>query len=96
MVKAEIIDKVHSKTGVPKTVISEIFEAITEEIMSTVASRENIVIRGFGTFKPKKVSARKGRDFEGNEIKIPEKVVPSFTPSDSFSKKMEDEADVQN
>ncbi len=96
MVKADIIDKVHYKTGVPKAIVSTVFEAVTAEIISAVSDDENVIIRGFGTFKPKRVSARKGRDFSGNSVQIPERMVPAFSPSDLFRKLMEDKADVKD
>lgn len=94
MVKADIIQRVSEKTGIQKSIVSKIFEASIHEIIGALLSNDNVIIRGFGTFKPRKAKARKGRDFSGNPVPIPERVVPVFTPSGSFRQLLEEDSNV--
>lgn len=91
MVKADIIRKVAEKTGVPRAVVSRVLEAILAEIVSSVASHDTVIIRGFGSFCSKKCRMRTGRNFaNGTTIEIPERSVPIFIPSDSFKQIVEE------
>lgn len=49
--------------------------------MSSVAAGKEVVVPGFGSFKPRERKARTGRNPKtGEEIKIAAKTSPAFTP----------------
>ena len=51
MTKAEIINKIAEETGIAKKDVAATVEAFMEEIRISLAeNRENVYLRGFGTF----------------------------------------------
>ncbi|RMD59527.1 MAG: integration host factor subunit alpha [Nitrospirae bacterium] len=85
MTKAELVNEVYEKIGIPKREAAEIVESVFDIIKSTLASGETIKISRFGTFSVRKRKARKGRDFQsGEEILIGPKRVVTFKPSQKF------------
>jgi len=54
-------------------------------IKSSMASGENIYLRGFGTFLLKKRAAKIGRNISKNTtVKIPAHMIPFFKPAKEF------------
>lgn len=85
MIKADLIQRVSEKTGVQKTVVSRVLEAVLTEIIKGVWDDSSVILRGFGTFSCKKERARIGRNFSNGEtVDVPEKIVPVFEPGTSF------------
>ena len=71
MTKAELVEKIHAKAGLPT-------KAKAEEAL---ASGESVTFTGFGSFKVVERAARKGRNPRtGKEITIPASKVAKFTP----------------
>jgi DNA-binding protein HU-beta len=86
MRKADLINSIADKTGVPKVDVLVTIESFFKEIKSTMANGENIYIRGFGTFVVKKRAAKVGRNIKKNlSVHIPEHYIPSFKPSKEFT-----------
>ena len=53
MTKAEIINKIAEETGIAKKDVAATVEAFMEEIRVSLAeNKENVYLRGFGTFMP--------------------------------------------
>ena len=50
MRKADLINKISEKTGIPKVDVLVTLETMFKEIKSTLAEGENLYIRGFGSF----------------------------------------------
>ncbi len=85
MRKVDIINKISDKTGVPKVDVLVSVEAFFKEIKDTMATGENIYIRGFGSFIRKTRKAKIGRNIKKNvAIEIPEHDIPAFKPAKSF------------
>lgn len=83
MTKKELIEKVALEMGVSKRpgemAIETIFGIIKEQM--SVPGNE-VVLRGFGTFKSKLVPARPVRNPKtGESIEIPERIKVTFKPS---------------
>jgi len=78
MNKGDLVSKVAEVIGSKKDAqgtVDNIFSAITE----AMADGESVTLIGFGTFKPVKRDARKGRNPQtGKEIEIPARTVPKF------------------
>jgi DNA-binding protein HU-beta len=85
MRKADLINKIADKTGIPKVDVLVTIESFFKEIKETMADGENIYIRGFGTFLVKKRAAKIGRNIKKNlTVHIPEHYIPAFKPSKEF------------
>lgn len=81
MTKAEIIRKVASSTGMEKAAVAAVIEGFMQEVKSSLHSRENVYLRGFGTFEVRHRSAKKGRDIRKNiTVEVPEKDIAVFKP----------------
>jgi DNA-binding protein HU-beta len=86
MRKADLINSIADKTGVPKVDVLVTIESFFKEIKTTMSAGENIYIRGFGTFVVKKRAAKTGRNIKKNvSVHIPEHYIPSFKPSKEFT-----------
>ena len=90
MTKAEIIIKIAEETGLPRKDVSATVEAFMEEIRNTMAvNKENVFLRGFGTFSVKRRAQKTGRNISKNTtMVIAAHDYPSFKPAKSFIEKM--------
>ena len=85
MRKADIINQISEKTGIPKVDVLVALEALFKEVKSSLARGENIYIRGFGSFITKKRAAKIGRNIKKNvAVEIPEHYIPAFKPAKEF------------
>ena len=85
MRKADLINKISDKTGIPKVDVLVTLETMFKEIKQSLADGENIYIRGFGSFIIKKRAAKIGRNIKKNvAVEIPEHFIPAFKPSKEF------------
>lgn len=85
MRKADLINRISEKTGIPKVDVLVALESMFKEIKHTLAEGENIYIRGFGSFIVKKRAAKIGRNIKKNvAVAIPEHFIPAFKPSREF------------
>ena len=85
MRKADLVNTISDKTGVPKVDVLVSLEQFFTEIKDTLATGENVYIRGFGSYVIKKRAKKIGRHIKKNEaIEIPEHYIPSFKPSKIF------------
>jgi len=83
--KAEIISEISEKTGIEKGDVSTTVEAFFSVVKSTMASGENIYVRGFGSFVNKKRAKKVARNISKNTaIIIDAHYIPSFKPSKVF------------
>lgn len=85
MRKADLINKIHDKTGIPKVDILVALETMFKEIKTSLSEGENLYVRGFGSFIIKKRAAKIGRNIKKNvAVNIPEHYIPAFKPSKEF------------
>lgn len=85
MRKADLINNIAEKTGIPKVDVLVTLEAMFKEVKESLAAGENIYIRGFGSFITKKRAAKIGRNIKKNiAVQIPEHFIPAFKPSKEF------------
>lgn len=82
MTKAELVDKIYTKSGLPTKAKSEAaLDATIQAITECLAAGDSITLTGFGSFKVAKRAPRKGRNPRtGMEIDIPASNVVKFTP----------------
>ena len=86
MTKAELVDKIYAKSGLPTKAKSEAaLDATIEAITECLKAGDAITLTGFGSFKVAKRAARKGRNPRtGKEIDIAPCAAVKFTPGKSL------------
>jgi len=85
MRKADLVNNISDKTGIPKVDVLVTLETMFREIKATVSNGENIYIRGFGSFISKKRASKIGRNIKKNiAVQIPEHYIPAFKPAKEF------------
>ena len=82
MTKAELVEKIYTKAGLPtKAKAEEALEAVVSSLREALAAGESVTFTGFGSFKVVSRAARKGRNPRtGKEVTIPASKVAKFTP----------------
>ena len=90
MTKADIINQIAESTGVAKKDVSATVEAFMEEIRESLASnKENVYLRGFGSFIVKHRAQKTARNISKNTtLVIDAHDFPAFKPAKSFIAKM--------
>jgi len=86
MRKADLVNSISEKTGVPKVDVLVAMEMFFKEVKNSLANGDNVYIRGFGSFVVKKRAKKIGRHIKNNTaIEIPEHYIPSFKPAKIFT-----------
>ncbi len=82
MTKADLVDKIYVKAGLPsKSKAEEALDAVIACLRDALVAGDSITFTGFGSFKVSQRAARKGRNPRtGAEIDIPASKVVKFTP----------------
>lgn len=90
MTKADIIERIADQTGVQKKDVSVVVESFMETIKETMADKkENIYLRGFGTFLVKHRAQKTARNIlQKTTMIIDAHDIPSFKASKSFATRM--------
>lgn len=97
MRKADLINKISEKTGIPKVDVLVSLETMFKEIKNTLSEGENIYIRGFGSFIVKKRAAKIGRNIKKNvAVSIPEHFIPAFKPSREFVQEIKNSTKIKD
>ncbi len=85
MRKADLVNIISEKSGVPKVDVLVTLEALFNEVKDTMTKGENVYIRGFGSFVIKKRAKKMGRNIKGGlAVNIPEHFIPAFKPAKTF------------
>ena len=89
MTKADIVSEIAKSTGVEKVQVQAIVEAFMESIKTSQTQKNNVYLRGFGSFIVKKRAKKVARNISKNTtITIPEHNIPAFKPAKSFAAKV--------
>ena len=83
MTKADIVNEISQKTGIEKATVLATVEAFMEEVINSLAvEKEDIFLRGFGSFIVKRRAAKTARNISKNTTMIIEAHdFPAFKPS---------------
>ena len=83
MTKADMVERVHKKVGLPKKDINSIVEFVFDIIKETLQREDKIVISKFGNFIVRKKRPRQGRNPQtGEDLEITARRVLTFKPSE--------------
>ena len=90
MTKADIVNEVSLATGMPKKEVGIVVEAFMDAVKeSLLKKKENVYLRGFGSFNIKRRAAQTARNISKNTtITIPGHDLPCFKPAKSFVEEM--------
>ena len=89
MTKADIVSEIAKSTGVEKVQVQAIVEAFMESIKTSMVNKNNVYLRGFGSFIVKKRATKVARNISKNTtITIPAHDIPAFKPAKSFASKV--------
>jgi DNA-binding protein HU-beta len=90
MTKADIISAIAEKTGLQKKDVTATIECLMNSIKeSLLVKKENVYLRGFGSFIIKHRAAKTARNILKNTtMTIEAHDLPSFKPAKSFMEKM--------
>ena len=87
MTKADIIKQIARETGVEAATVLAVVEGFMKEVRAAQIRKENVFLRGFGTFLIKRRKEKKGRNITKNTtIVIPAHDIPAFKPSPDFQR----------
>ena len=82
MTKADIVEKIHTTTGLSKKDSAEMMESVFAIMKESLEAGEPIKVSGFGNFEVKQKDARRGRNPQtGEAITIAARRVLTFKPS---------------
>ncbi len=89
MTKADIVSEIAKSAGVEKVQVQAIVEAFMDSIKTSLTNKNNVYLRGFGSFIVKKRAKKVARNISKNTtITIPEHNIPAFKPAKSFAAKV--------
>ena len=85
MTKADLVNEISKKTGIEKILVKEVIEAFMDSVKEALMEKNNVYLRGFGSFIVKKRAKKTARNISKNTtIIIPEHYIPAFKPSKAF------------
>ena len=89
MTKADIVSEIAKSTGVEKVQVQAIVEAFMDSIKTSLTNKNNVYLRGFGSFIVKRRAEKVARNISKNTtITIPAHNIPAFKPAKSFAGKV--------
>ena len=89
MTKADIVNEISKVSGVEKAQVQQIVELFMESIKDSMIKKNNVYLRGFGSFIIKKRAKKVARNISKNTtITIPAHNIPAFKPAKSFAAKV--------
>lgn len=93
MTKADIISEITDQTGLQRKEVTVVVESFMETVKRCMLEKkENVYLRGFGSFIIKHRAAKTARDIGKNTtITIEAHDIPSFKPAKAFLDEMKGE-----
>ena len=92
MTKADLVSDISKSTGVEKAQVQQIVESFMDSIKDAMVEKNNVYLRGFGSFIIKTRAKKVARNISKNTtITIPAHDIPAFKPAKSFAAKVKGE-----
>jgi DNA-binding protein HU-beta len=89
MNKAELVEAIAASADITKKEAGLVLTVTLDEIIQSVAGGNKVTLVGFGSFEPKKQSAREGRNpATGEAIAIPARTAPKFHAGKEFRERV--------
>ncbi len=86
MTKADLVSEIANKTGVDKAAVQIVVDSFMTTVKGSLLKKENVYLRGFGSFIIKERAKKTGRNIsKGTTLIIPAHKIPAFKPAKSFS-----------
>ncbi len=91
MTKADIVNEIAKQTGLDKASVLATIESFMDVVKDSLSNKENVYLRGFGSFIVKRRAQKTARNISKNTtIIIPEHDIPAFKPSKTFVVQVKD------
>jgi len=85
MNKTMLVNAVAAKSGMTKKAVSDVLDAVLEEVMRAVKGGDTVTLTGFGTFRAVHQAASVKRNPKtGAPVNVPAKSVPRFRAGKAF------------
>ena len=85
MNRTEMIEQISQETSLPKGDVTKVLTAFCDMVKSTLKTKKDVRLTGFGTFSLNERKARTGRNPKtGQSIQIPAATYPKFKPGKEF------------
>ncbi len=85
MTKVELVRAISKKTGVDQPTVLAVVEGMMQSVKESLISKENVYLRGFGTFGLKHRAEKTARNISRNtSLVVPAHDIPSFKPCREF------------
>ena len=92
MTKADIINEITNNTGLQKRDVAAVVESFMECVKDSMCNKENVYLRGFGTFQVKHRAEKTARNIsQKTTLIIAPHDFPGFKPAKSFVQRMKGE-----
>ena len=86
MTKADIVNEIAKNTGIDKATVLATVESFMDVVKASLAKKENVYLRGFGSFIIKERAEKTARNISKNTtIIIPAHSIPAFKPAKTFT-----------
>ena len=90
MTKVELVRAISKKTGIDQPTTLAAVEALMECVKESLIEKENVYLRGFGTFELKHRAQKTARNISKNTTLVIEAHdLPAFKPCKSFIERMD-------
>ena len=87
MTKAELVEAVAKNSDLSKKDTEVIVQTVLDSIIEALKAGTKVELRGFGSFRLRSRSERKGRNPKtGDQVHVPAKEVPYFKPGKELKK----------
>ncbi len=86
MTKADVVNEIAKNTGIDKATVLVTVENFMDAVKAYLARKENVYLRGFGSYINKEKAQKTARNISKNTtIIIPAHSIPAFKPAKTFS-----------
>ena len=86
MTKADVVNEIAKNTGIDKATVLATVESFMDVVKASLAKKENVYLRGFGSFIIKERAEKTARNISKNTtIIIPAPIIPAFKPAKTFT-----------
>lgn len=86
MTKADVVNEIAKNTGIDKATVLATVESFMDVVKGSLEKKENVYLRGFGSFIIKERAQKTARNISKNTtIIIPAHSIPAFKPAKTFT-----------